>query len=425
MQTTYRELSDSSVCPYDTIPGRKCVDRECPNCGTDAIQTVYEPLLSSSGSQKVTFHQWEQTPEIYTDRKGNTKTTLRWVQAEKKETIEQVVNNVANTMGTFTSHIFRTDYQHRVESEIIADLPRSHCLVVMDFSENITLQPQDEIESAHWTQKQVTLHPIFIVRHSPESTEDNPVIHKESLVVISDHLTHNADAVFTFTEQLLIHIQNNPGPEPVKVLHRFTDNCAAQYKCKSAFEHLLQLEDKHSIEIVYHFTESGHGKGPSDGLGAGVKKRLERLILGGKVINNAYQTYLALRQNPSENSQQHVIYVPTKKIRSRAPQKLSSAKPIRGTQSYHMIKQWKPGSGILMCSDLSCSCEVCVHKLQGPCFYAQYRHSEKFFRLNDGKEIPQRSLHDITSVGMRILHKNVLHGTLLLCLLNSYTLPLL
>ena len=94
----------------------------------------------------------------------------------------------------------------------------------MDFSENISLVPQDEIEGAHYTTKQVTLHRIFIVRHAADSTEDKPNIVQESLVILSDVLSHNADAVYVFTNQLLSHIRRNPDPCPVKYLNRFSDN---------------------------------------------------------------------------------------------------------------------------------------------------------------------------------------------------------
>ena len=45
-----------------------------------------------------------------------------------------------------------------------------HAVTVMDFPENIALEPQDAIESSHWTVKQVTLFPIYVVRHAKEST---------------------------------------------------------------------------------------------------------------------------------------------------------------------------------------------------------------------------------------------------------------
>ena len=74
-----------------------------------------------------------------------------------------------------------------------------------------------------------------------------------------------------------------------------------QYKCKDAFEHISQIDEAYGIQLLYHFTESGHGKGPSDGHGASIK-RLERLIVGGKVINNVYQAYLALVQTQCDTA---------------------------------------------------------------------------------------------------------------------------
>lgn len=77
------------------------------------------------------------------------------MQVEKKQSTEDIIN-----------------YQHKVQANLTANLEINHCLVAMDYSENMTLQPQDEIESAHWTQKQVTLFPIHIVRHAVGMTHD-------------------------------------------------------------------------------------------------------------------------------------------------------------------------------------------------------------------------------------------------------------
>ena len=153
----------------------------------------------------------------------------------------------------------------RWKKNLISDLPIDQCVVVMDFSENLSLEAQNEIESAHWTTKQDTLHPMYIVRHDKTSTEHAPVLKKESLIIISDSLTHNADTVFVFTKQLIQHLKNNPGLREINLIHRFSDNCAQQYKCINAFSHIFQLQDSTDIEIIYHFTEAGLGKGPSDG----------------------------------------------------------------------------------------------------------------------------------------------------------------
>jgi len=137
----------------------------------------------------------------------------------------------------------------------------------------------------------------------------------------------------------MIYLNNNSGPCKINVVHIFSDNCATQYKCKDAFWYLCLLEAKYTCKLIYHYTEAGHGKGPSDGLGAGIKKKLERLILGGNVINNAYQAYLALRQHKNYKIKQEVIYIPKKMVKRSSPKKNHSLKTIKGTQSFHMIRQ--------------------------------------------------------------------------------------
>ena len=90
--------------------------------------------------------------------------------------------------------------QHKTKNHLITNWPLDHCAVVMDFSDNISLVPKDQIENSHWTLKHVTLHPIHIVRHSAESTESEPKLIKKSLIIPSDSLAHNSDAVFVFTK---------------------------------------------------------------------------------------------------------------------------------------------------------------------------------------------------------------------------------
>lgn len=382
-----RDLSNVSVCPYEGFPNRSCTDRTCNKCGTVLIQNMYQPLIEKcSETDTVKYKQWQTVPETYYDREGKQKKTNRWVQVQKTCTVQELVAKVATDFETFTGHLFRIDYQHKTETALMSSsLPLDHCIAVMDFSENVLLQAQDEIESAHWTTKQVTLHPIYLVRHAANSSKDYPVLKKESFIILSDYLTHNANAVFVFTNQLILHLKNNPGPSDIKVIHRFSDNCAQQYKCNHAFDHISQLQKAHDIKIIYHFTESGHGKGPSDGLGAVVKKKLERMILGGKIINNAYQAYLALCQKPSEKDNQHVIYLPARKIKRESPPINSDIKTVKGTQTFHMVKQ-HDSSSVLVCQDLSCSCNVCIAGQEGPCYFSQYRNEPQYHSLSIRKQ---------------------------------------
>ena len=97
-----------------------------------------------------------------------------------KSSIRELVYKTANALKDHSAHIFRNDFQYFMRKQLTEGLPMDCALAIMDFSENITIEPQDAIESCHWEQKQTILHPIPVVRHSPGSTEDDPKLLKES-----------------------------------------------------------------------------------------------------------------------------------------------------------------------------------------------------------------------------------------------------
>ncbi len=388
-------LSKETICPYESTgtPSVSCLNRKCTQCGIEKIQQKYRPLTAINTIRReprVKYYQWENAKEVYLDKNGRWKKCTRWKQMEKSNTVSELVMDISATFEKHqhTEHLFRASYQHRVETQLMsaASLPQDHCVVVMDFSENFTIEPQDEIQAAHYTQKQITIHPIYIVRHSPDSSPDNPKIMKESLIVLSDNMTHDAKAVYLFTTKLFIHLQDQDPSVPIKVLHRFSDNCAVQYKCVTAFSHLQLLQEVHGVKVIYHYTEAGHGKGPSDGLGAAIKKKLDHLILGGKVINNAYQAYLALVENEQYVNRaktalpQRIIYVPAKEIQKHAPAK-KDLESVKGTQLFHMVELIDLEAEILKCQYLSCACAVCVRGVSGPCQYGQYQTSNKTVKI--------------------------------------------
>ena len=396
-------MSSETICTYDKTPSRLCVDRKCSDCGVANITRIYQPLSSVSTSKvdpnHITYIQWQQSEVLY---KG--KNIKKWKQVQTECELPELLQSMETSMEEHTSHMFRADYQHTQESKLMSEsLPLHHCAVVMDFSQNISLEAQDEIESAHWTQTHVTLHPVFIVRHDQNSTEQEPILLKESLIMLSDCLKHDARAVYTYTSKVLTHLKNNPGPCQIEVLHRFSDNCAVQYKCAEAFSHLPQLEATYGVHIYYHYTESGHGKGPSDGLGATTKRKLQQLILGGKVIANAYEAYLALSQNEScvqrpkpkpgqPVSKEIIMYVPARDIERYAPKKVTGLRSLKGTQTFHMIRLLKPGLPVLVCDDLSCACRVCLGEEIGPCYFGQYRHATRFLNQNTGRNVTSKQL---------------------------------
>ena len=63
---------------------------------------------------------------------------------------------------------------------------------------------------------------------------------------------------------------------------------------RQAFSQISHIDHLTGVKRIYHFSETGHGKGPYDGEGADIKHGLNRLVIQDKVrLRIAYEAYLA------------------------------------------------------------------------------------------------------------------------------------
>ena len=87
-----------------------------------------------------------------------------------------------------------------------------------------------------------------------------------SLSTISDCLDHKAPATWASLSQMLKSIDMTN----TDILYIVSDSPTSQYKNKNIFL-AKKWAIENNIQIYWIFTESGHGKGPMDGVGASVK----------------------------------------------------------------------------------------------------------------------------------------------------------
>ena len=112
---------------------------------------------------------------------------------------------------------------------------------------------------------------------------------RDSLIFLSDDLTHDHFAVFVFLHKAIEYLRMN-NIACLKII-RFSDGCAAQYKSKGPLVHMTMYGIE--IELEWHYFGSEHGKVESDGEVGCVKTGLEKAVLGRKVIlNNAEEVYV-------------------------------------------------------------------------------------------------------------------------------------
>ena len=156
----------------------------------------------------------------------------------------------------------------------------------MDFSENIARKTKSEVQEAHFSGKQYTLHCAIV-----QPGEVKFIYH------LSDDITHDP----SFVQQVLEDIFDRWEIRDETIVVK-SDNAPTQYKNKWAFESYSSLAKKYHVRIIRIYGAAGYGKGVIDTMSSfGVKSILKRDITGLDVWfgdNRYICEYLDMRKDP-------------------------------------------------------------------------------------------------------------------------------
>lgn len=161
------------------------------------------------------------------------------------------------------------NYIARQQSDFIDRLKERHdeneAIILLDFSENYAVVIQDEIQSHHFSKKQVTVHPfcIYYKRNGEKKIQ--------SIIAISECLDHNITSVYLFIERLVLVLKECL--PFVNKLFFFSDGAASQYKNRKNFFNICQFKKEFGLDVEWHFFATSHGKGPCDGIGGQFKRQ--------------------------------------------------------------------------------------------------------------------------------------------------------
>ena len=172
------------------------------------------------------------------------------------------------------------EWQQTQQSACKEQLKPNELMMIMDFSENYKCSFQNEVQSAFFDQTLVTIHPIMC--YYRQKVED---LFKHSITCITDDLKYDSTLVKVFEDRSFAIIEEQ---QRFDTIYQWTDGCAAQYKCKTAFGYISNRKMK---ILSRNYYETSHGKNVCDGLGAVVKNGCYRAMLTGKVIGNAADVY--------------------------------------------------------------------------------------------------------------------------------------
>ena len=142
---------------------------------------------------------------------------------------------------TFLTHVFVKREQSSCFQEKLSNIPDGNAVIQLDFSESYSFQQQGEIQSAYWSQKQLTLFTIC--------TWTN--IAKKSMVFVNDNLDHDKTSVLVFLHKLLVELTTK---EPIKNVDIFSDGPSLQFTNQFVFNFPPVVRKLHHLDsLTWHF----------------------------------------------------------------------------------------------------------------------------------------------------------------------------
>ena len=124
--------------------------------------------------------------------------TGRLNKCTEEGTLSELYDYTISMVPQFLEHSFVQWSQSKKWKEMkdlatSSECKQNHALIQVDFAENYTCQHQDEIQSAHWRQSQVS-----IFTSATWSSESFP-----SGVIVSDNLTRTKETIVSYLDKIL------------------------------------------------------------------------------------------------------------------------------------------------------------------------------------------------------------------------------
>lgn len=233
----------------------------------DAITETLEKLSDDN----YVYDEWKRVEGV----DGRKRMKIVTVEVTREEFKTLLMKEVKE----FAEHVARVRAQFEANQQLKKSLLLGECVVQMDFAQNYVCQNMDEIQSAYWTNASVTLHPVVIWWKDDQHPSQ---LKTKSYVFVSDVNHHNTAAVFTILSKLIPKIKQTVNG--LKKIHYWTDSPTSQYRHKSIF-HVVANHNNLSdgITCTWNYFESGHGKGPCDGIGGCAKRMASEAVKQQKV----------------------------------------------------------------------------------------------------------------------------------------------
>ena len=261
------QFVDFFVCSPDS---EICMLGQCENCPCWLKSISAEDL-----SLMVTWYQWERVVQkINGEEKSSAMKKMEKVC--KEGTVEDALEVLQEKLPQFLRHVYIKRQQTKYFEMKLEHLQADEAVIQVDFSENYACLHQDEPQTAHWSQEQVTIFPVAIWTTSDDESQKSFSSH----ALVTDDKSHDKKVVAIFMDRVIKRLISEKGTK-IKHVHIFSDGPSSQFKNKYMVNFYQKL--RLNVELTWHFFATSHGKGVVDGIGGTVKRVVWRAVSSRRV----------------------------------------------------------------------------------------------------------------------------------------------
>lgn len=141
----------------------------------------------------------------------------------------------------------------------------------MDYSENYSTISSDEIQSAYFAKRQISIFTAiaYVGQHVPVT-----------FLIGSDDISHAKNQVWLYQKKIISSlVEEFPAIEHIDFV---SDGCAGQFKNRFTLSNLLFAHEDFGVSGSWHFFPTSHGKSPADGVGGAFKRSVYNRALSGQ-----------------------------------------------------------------------------------------------------------------------------------------------
>lgn len=297
-----------------------CASNSCDNC-KNFNATLDDLMKLESQDKAVNWKKWIKIESHV--QKAN-------LQGKK---VSDAIQEFNETFAAYKLHIFVLKTQTASISELKSISNETSGLIIMDFSQNYATTSQDEVQSAYFSHKQISLFTAVSYIGSDI----------RSFAILSDETVNGKEQIY-FYQKLMIETLIIEYSTLANIVF-ITDGCAAQFKNRYTLGNLLFMEHDFGISAQWIFTPSCHGKSAADGIGGSLKRQVFNRVMTNQFNVNCALDFVNCAKTFSSNVKiLHVAKSDYDPYLQMLKERWNKMKLLPGTKSYHYFEPQQPNT---------------------------------------------------------------------------------